>query len=508
MSRKLPSNRTTLYGLVAVLLILGIGMTWYRHAVFDVPFFPDEERSIWSIEAKVEFEAAGVPVKLSLAIPDTQPGFEVVAEHTASPGYGLAFVEHQAGRRAEWSVRRATGKQTLYYQVDLLVRPDTFDERIGLPPTLEAVTFAGPEATAVQQLLQRARERSADAFTMARELIFEFNDESQVAQLLVQNQSREQRLVEMLHKAGIPARVVQTLFLEDGRRRQMLVPYLQVFSGDEYALFDPQTGQQGQARNQVLWEQYSGSLLDLIGGRDSSVSFSIIHQEAAALQVSQDKALAANSARDFSIHLLPLEEQALFKGILLIPVGVLMVVLMRILVGLRTSGTFMPVLIAMAFMQTSLLTGIVGFALVVGVGLLIRSYLSRHNLLLVARIGTVILSVIIIVAGFSIIAYSLGFTEGLKITFFPMIILSWTIERMSILWEEEGPKEVLAQGGGSLLVAIIAYAVMINPVVRYWMFNFIGLQFVFMAIVLMCGNYTGYRLSELKRFGPLFRQER
>ena len=506
MSRKLPSNRTTLYGLVAVLLVLGIGWTWYRHVAFDVPWFPDASRSIWSIEAKVEFDAAEEPVKLSLAIPDTQPGFEIVAEHTASPGYGLAFLEREDNRRTEWSTRKASGQQTLYYQVDMLVRPDTFDERVGVPPPLEAVTYAGPEATAVKQLLQRARSRSADAFTMARELIFEFNNESQLAQLLVQNQTREQRLVEMLHKAGIAARVVQTLFLEDGRRRQPLIPYLQVFSGSEYALFDPHTGQQGQAENQILWEQYSGSLLDLMGGSDSSVSFSIIHQEAPALQVSQEKARTLENSGDFSIHLLPLEEQTLFKGILLIPVGVLVVVLMRILVGLRTSGTFMPVLIAMAFMQTSLLTGIVGFALVVGVGLLIRSYLSRHNLLLVSRIGTVILSVIIIIAGFSIVAHGFGFTEGLKITFFPMIILSWTIERMSILWEEEGPKEVLAQGGGSLVVAVIAYAVMINPVVRHWMFNFIGLQFVFMAIVLLCGNYTGYRLLELKRFAPLFKK--
>lgn len=505
MSRK-PSNRNTLYALVAVLLVLGISLTWYRHAAFDVPFLPDASRSIWSIEAKVEFDAGAEPVKLSLAIPETQPGFEIVAENTASPGYGLAFLEGPNSRRAEWSTRRARGNQTLYYQVDLLVRPDTFDQRLGIPPALEAVTYAGPEATAVTQLLQRARARSADAFTMARELIFEFNDESQLAQLLVQKQSREQRLVEMLHKAGIPSRVVQTLFLEDGRRRQTVVPYLQVFDGKRYALFDPDTGAQGQAANQLLWEQDSGSLLDLIGGSDSSVSFSIIYQEAAALQVAENKARGAGGLTDFSIHVLPLEEQTLFKGILLIPVGVLVVVLMRIMVGVRTSGTFMPVLIAMAFMETSLLTGVVGFSLVVGVGLLIRSYLSRHNLLLVARIGTVILSVIIIIAGLSILAHSMGFTEGLKITFFPMIILSWTIERMSILWEEEGAREVMAQGGGSLVVAIIAFAVMINPLVRHLMFNFIGLQFVFMAIVLLCGNYTGYRLSELKRFAPLFKK--
>jgi len=91
----------------------------------------------------------------------------------------------------------------------------------------------------------------------------------------------------------------------------------------------------------------------------------------------------------------------------------------------------------------------------------------------------------------------------MKITFFPMVILAWTIERMSILWEEEGPKEVLVQGGGSLLVAVIAYMAMSNDVVRHLTFNFLGLQFVMMALVLLVGNYTGYRLLELRRFRPM-----
>lgn len=118
---------------------------------------------------------------------------------------------------------------------------------------------------------------------------------------------------------------------------------------------------------------------------------------------------------------------------------------LRIIVGLKTSGTFMPVLIAVAFVQTQLLTGIVGFLLIVGTGLIIRSYLSRLNLLLVARISAVIITVIMIIAVFTVIAYKIGLVEGLTITFFPMIILSWTIERMSILWEEEGAKQVLVQ---------------------------------------------------------------
>ena len=200
---------------------------------------------------------------------------------------------------------------------------------------------------------------------------------------------------------------------------------------------------------------------------------------------------------------MPVEEQALFKGILLLPIGVLVVVFLRVIVGLKTSGTFMPVLIAVAFIQTNLVVGLLGFLSIVGVGLVIRSYLSRLNLLLVARISTVIITVIAIIALLSVLTYKLGLTEGMRITFFPMIILSWTIERMSILWEEEGPKEVFRQGGGSLLVAIIAYLAMDNELIRHLTFNFLGLQLVLMATVLLMGNYTGYKLSELKRFKPL-----
>jgi hypothetical protein len=504
----LSKSRAPFYTFVALLLIAGFGLAAYRHIAFDVPWLPGEKRQIWSIEAKIEYLAKGEPVKLSLAIPDTQMGFERLGEHTASPGYGLAFTDAAAdgssGRRAEWSARSVWGKQTLYYRVDMLVDPnqrvDLSSPSIAPPKMLQG---DGPQVTAALQLLENALARSADNFTLTRELIREFRTEAQSAQLLGQAQTRIDWLVDLLHHAGVPARKVLLLNLEDGRRRQSLAPVLQVFEGDGYQLFDPATGKQGRKPNQILWEYHSAALLDLIGGNQSTVHFSVIEQEVPVNQVIERESVRRSSLLDFSIHSLPLEEQALFKGILLIPVGVLVVVMLRILVGLRTSGTFMPVLIAMAFIQTSLLTGVVGFLLIVGVGLMIRSYLSQLNLLLIARISAVIISVIVLIAVFAVLAYQLGLSEGLKITFFPMIILSWTIERMSILWEEEGPKQVLVQGGGSLVVAMLAYVVMTNDIVRHLTFNFLSLQLIFMALVLMLGSYKGYRLSEIRRFKEL-----
>lgn len=490
------------YLLVLMLLFVGVSLTWYRHATFEIPWLPESQQKIWSVEAKLEFDALAKPVLVSLAIPQSQPGFELLTEHTASPGYGLAFVE-QKSRRAEWSIRHAEGRQTLFYQVDMLSRPEQFDAASAQAPPTYSVTYAEPEATAVRQIISGARERSATSFTLARELIAEFHAAGQLAEMLQKTKAVEHWLVEMLNISGVPARVVQVLELEDGRRRQSPVNLVQVFEGDEYELFNPRTGKQGQHENQLLWENHSQSLVDIIGGQNALVTFSMLKQEVPLSRIMQSRTQGERSLLDLSIHSLPLEEQNLFKNILLIPVGVLIVVFMRIFVGVRTSGTFMPVLIAIAFIQTSLMTGLIGFFLVVGTGLLIRGYLSQHNLLLIARISAVIISVIIIIAIFAILAFELGLTEGLKITFFPMIILAWTIERMSILWEEEGAKEVMIQGGGALLVALAAYFVMSNTLVRHLTFNFIGLQLVIMALVLVAGNYTGYRILELKRFKSL-----
>jgi hypothetical protein len=202
----------------------------------------------------------------------------------------------------------------------------------------------------------------------------------------------------------------------------------------------------------------------------------------------------------FSIHRLPIEEQSLFKMLLLLPIGALITVFMRLIIGIKTSGTFMPVLIAMAFLQTSLFLGMLNFVVLVAIGLVLRSFLSSLNLLLVARIATIIVIVIFMVAFMTLIGYELGFNSGMSVAFFPIIILAWTIERMSILWEEEGAKEVVIQGGGSLLVASIAYLAMVNGYVAHLFFNFPELHLIVIALLILMGRYTGYRLLELYRF--------
>lgn len=503
-------SRGVFYLVTAILFIVGISLMIYQHLSYEVPFSPGVQRQMWTLEAKIEFEPNGAQTaKVYFALPAIQPGFTQLTQTSASIGFGSSYIQKNNHPYIEWTKRNPIGLQTLYYRADFLTDSSSNNSSMTVPELVQNIE-PEPYATAMAEIADAAHKKSADPYSFTVQVINQLAIQSDISSLLLSKYDRATLIKHILDMAQIPSRVIGVLDLEDGRRNRDLSQKIAVFDGTNYEVFDPITGQSGIKENQLIWINHDDSLLDVQGGTNARVSFSIIKNQVPAVQAGLLKANAKKASGDdlvsLSIINLPIEEQSLFKGILLLPIGVLVVVFLRVLIGLKTSGTFMPVLIAMAFLQTSLLVGLIGFISIVCIGLVVRSWLSHLNLLLVARISAVIITVIGIIGFISLITYKIGLTEGIKVTFFPMIILSWTIERMSILWEEEGYKEVLKQGGGSLFVAVCAFLAMNSALIQHLTFNFLGLQLVILSIVLLIGNYTGFKLTELKRFKPLVAQ--
>lgn len=513
----MKQNRSTLLWTALILIMLGSLHTAWRHFVHQVPLLPGSQQTYWDLEARVEMEAQGDPIKVRLAIPQSQPSFLMRSEHTASPGFGVSFIEGNQ-RYVEWSIRAAAGTQWLYYRTQFQFDPKQHIAAVDHAPALVSSTWSLPLQAAAVQILRRSWQESADAFSLAKALAEHLtNTNNQNGRLLLSEMTAAEAMVNLLNDAKIPARILYGIKLEDGRRRQGLQQLVQVFNGQSWQLFAVnlalnQSTPNNAAlniditgKNYLLWQQQAGPILEVEGAQESKVTFSMLstHEPAS----SSVNALAVQDALlSLSIHSLPISEQALFKTLLLLPLGALVVVVLRVFVGLKTSGTFMPLLIALAFLEMSLSAGLITFLLLVGAGLVLRQLLAHLNLLLVARVAAVIVCVIGMIALFAVVSFHTGITTGMKVTLFPMIILAWTIERMSILWEEDGPMEVVKQGGGSLITATLAFLLMDIYEVRYWMFNFLGLQLVVLALILVVGSYTGYRLFELWRFNPLVNQ--
>jgi hypothetical protein len=495
------TSRLFFHLIVFALILSGISISWLRHEHMHIPFLPGVQAPVWLVEARIDFTAQGEPVTVSLDIPDAPPGFAIFSEQTASPGYGFSILDFNGNRRGEWSIRSSNGPQTLYYKIQVVPQREAGRAQESTRPPVANVHWNESEALAARQLLATALSMSSTPESMTRELIKLLATPSpgQNAALLLANTPLVPLLEKLLNYAQVPTRIAMGLHLEDGRRNQQLVPMLEVFAIDRWVLFNPRTAQQGIPENFLLWNQDGRSLLDVSGGHNSHVRFAMMRQSIPAVQLAQTT-MDASGFAFFGVHKLPIEEQNMLKMLLLLPLGALVVVFMRIMVGVQTSGTFMPILIALSFLQTTLLPGLASFIAIVAFGLLLRSYLSRLNLLLVARISTIVIIVIFIILFSSLLGYQLGFNTGMTVTLFPIIIIAWTIERMSILWEDEGPREVLIQGGGSLLVAILAYLLMQWPVMAHLSFHFPEINLIIVALILMMGNYTGYKLFELRRF--------
>jgi hypothetical protein len=298
--------------------------------------------------------------------------------------------------------------------------------------------------------------------------------------------------------------MVHGIELQGRQRNAEPVTWLEVHDGDQWRYFNPMTGEENLPERFLVWWRGNEPLISVEGGSNVQVDFAVQENHLDAVAIAETQA-AQQGARaiDFSLYSLPIQTQAVYSVLLMIPIGALIMVILRNFVGIDAFGTFMPVLIALAFRETKLVWGVILFSVLVALGLSIRFLLERLRLLLVPRLSAVLIVVVILMLLISLMSHRLGMETGLSVALFPMVIIAMTIERMSVVWEERGAADAMRAGAGSLIVAIAAYVFMGLPWLEHLLFTFPELLLVVLALVLLAGRYTGYRLLELSRFNAL-----
>ncbi len=511
-------NRLELTLLIVVLMVLGIGTTIYKINVLGFSFSPDKKETVWTVESRINFIADGGPVRISLNMPDNSGGLVVTEGLRQTKGYKSSHTQSKTGvKRIVWS-REDTpkGPQHFYYRVNIFRRKSAQKVTHQKPPaTLPQLSqpFTAAYLDAAGNLVKEAQNPEHDVIKTSSSLINLLNspETNQSAAILLDMPrdfgGRLNLASDLLTQAKIHNRIVKGLILSKNNRNKKLSSYIEVFDGNKWQLINPKTAEIEDPDAFLIWQQHNESLLEIEGGSKAKIRFSSLATKILANQAAIKGGQQKHSwLIDFSIYSLPLASQNAFKILLLIPFGALIVVILRNLVGIQTSGTFMPILIALSFLQTKLVVGLILFLTVVCVGLILRALLSHLNLLLVPRISAILVFVITIYLAISVIGFKMGSEVGLNVTFFPMIIISWSIERMCVLWEEEGGKDVLIQGSGSLFTASVIYVLMQNNFIGNMTYAFPELLLVLLAIILMIGTYSGFRLSELRRFEPMGRE--
>ncbi len=504
------------HGVILSLLLIAAGAAIFAYKALELgyPLKANQQADVWTIQARVTVDPISGPVKLTMELPVSPPNYAIVNENFVSRNFGVSIETDSMHRQAIWAVRRATREQTLYYRARVF-RDSGAAPPADVPPFPERPDLEEPYKTALGALTTEFRAESADIATFVAVVFERLNDpgpDENVALFLqgAENALRRAEIAQLLlADARIPAQVAHVVRLIDDQRLAPDVVFLAVHNGDGWLYFDTETGREGLGQDDVVWWYGATPLATAEGASVREVGISTRRDPVSSLELAQERAEIRGSRwSDFSLLSLPLETQSVYAVLLLIPVGAFLIALLRTLVGIKAFGTFMPVLIALAFRETELIAGLVLFSVIVALGLALRFYLERLRLLLVPRLASVLIIVVLLMVLVSIVTHKLEIQQGLSISLFPMVIIAMVIERMSIVWEERGPSEAMLNGAGSLFMATVAYLVMGIDQLSHILVVFPETLLVLLGLTIMIGRYSGYRLSELFRFEEFVKQPR
>lgn len=510
--------RTWIVGTGLTLVICGLLIFAWKLLALDLPLLPDEPEGLW----QVGLRATGVPeadaFSLQAAMPSPSKHQFVFGERFSSGRLRLGVRDEETGRRAVW---RGSGSAPV--EIDLVFRvqltrretpiplreigrvvPDPIQKAYGkgsntLPVQADEVLEVLGELDLPDEEDVGGRIRSIYAF-----VVHETRSGRSDEPLLVLRDregsrlGRERLLATLLRAAGIPTRLARGLELREPKPEERV--WCQVWVGDWVPI---------SATNRFLGEPpddfltlafndaplVSGSALASVDHEFEAIRERLSPQEVATMMMPSDDIFSK-----LSLHRLPVGLQSALRVLLLMPLGALVLTLLRNVIGFPSYGTFMPMLIALALRGTGLGVGLLLVLLVLAIGVGGRLFVTKLRLLLVPRLSLLLCIVVASVTGLAMVGFEFNERNFYAGLIFPIVILTMLVERFSITLAEEGVRSAALRASSSIALAIALYPLFTNATIEHIMFSFPEWILVVMGILIWIGGYTGYRVSDILRF--------
>jgi hypothetical protein len=197
----------------------------------------------------------------------------------------------------------------------------------------------------------------------------------------------------------------------------------------------------------------------------------------------------------------------LLQSVLMLPVGALVVVLFRNVIGLPTFGTFLPALIAAGAGQTGPWWGVVGVLVTIGVVVVVRSAVQRLGLLHSPTLAILLAAVTVSLLATTLVAERAGVAGLARVGFFPIAVLAIAAERFYLSWTEQGRRHAGRELAGTLVVTLACFVVMHSLALQILLVGFPEVLLLVVAANVYLGRWVGVRLLEYRRFRPVLAAE-
>lgn len=475
----------------------------------------------YEVTYALDFDGHGDDVRVRSFLPSNDARQTVTEERDLSSGLHLTQVMDGANRVATWSGAEVPDRARIVHTFKVLPHRVAYTLPADLPvPDVyppSAAPFLRPEkeiqvdAPEIAETLKRIRagegtvlERLTRIFDLTHGLQgrpFKGTTDALTALRLGEAScnGKSRLFVALARAGGIPARLVGGLIMERGSKRTSH-QWVEAWVAGHWVPFCPTNGHFAELPERYLTLYYGDETLFR---HTSDINFSYQFETRKAL-VPSPKAKASFTFFDvwglFDRLKLPF---SLLRTILMLPIGALVVVLFRNVVGMPTFGTFLPALLAAAAGSTGALWGVVAVAIAVGAVALARWGIQRLEILHSPTLAILLAAVVFTLLTTTLLAERFGVEPLTRVTLFPIAVLAICAERFYLSLTEHGGATAGKELLGTLFVMLACHVVMNSLALQVLVIGFPEVIFLVIAADIYLGRWVGMRLSEYRRFRAL-----
>ena len=193
--------------------------------------------------------------------------------------------------------------------------------------------------------------------------------------------------------------------------------------------------------------------------------------------------------------------------LLLLPLAITLVALARYLVGIQGLGVFTPVMMAVVFLSTGIIPGLLLFLIILLIEVLVILLLRKLKIHFIAKMALVLL--LVCLGFFPLLLLSTKFNAAglFNSALIPILILILIGENIAEVQLRKNPKKAIRATVETLILSSLAFFVLSSLVLRRMMLLYPEAMILLVAILdIWVGQFTGLRMLEYRRFRKLLKK--
>jgi hypothetical protein len=523
-----------IYFVTTFLIVFPLGILFYKSQVLNLSLLPQMVDDVWNFHMNVR--PKGDVYTFAFPIPKSGVGQKISDEKIRSRDYKVFVDADSDSNLATWSSKIFIKNRISYSaRVDLKpisykTIPKDYTEVYpkGLEKYMKVPDLLDEDKSAITTLETAILEGSEDKTSLIRKIYYYVEEEIQrntdiktIHETL--NTGKGSPLIKaklfniMARRNRIPSRIVVMLRMPDlkSEKEETKLRFTfanEVFLANKWIPIDTNRGYFGERPNNFMVIHRNYEEIEKIISK-KRVAYSIQAERARINRYNKAEFKKEVMKTDsifakFSLYRLPLPLQTMFTTILLVPIGTLVLSLARNIIGIPTFGIFTPILLTLFFKETSFGFGMLFFFVVIIIGIGERYILDKFYLLAVPRLSIIVTLIIMLMLGYSFFSVEMTSISQRHLAFFPIVIVTTIIERLSIQLQEEGLVNTLKTLLGTLVIIFFVYSLFFISSLEMFMFTNPELLLAVIGCQILIGKYKGYRVSEFIRFRDLVKQKK